>query len=191
MRKWLRHKSKKISNKIINVSASRAILRDIADEVGAIAQAQEESWTYAIPELPAPVATISNRSLMVPLCFTVTVAIERRCAVQLRFMMLRGNECFRLTAPKRQSTEKLHLLKGLHGKSTNLNTDFLMRFMLGWQMVPLTIGCFLKPFAEECILDFYHVSEYVADAADVLYAGKTKTAKRQIRLKEDAPQFKA
>ncbi len=49
---------------------------------------------------------------------------------------------------------------------------------------------FLKPFAEECILDFYHVSEYVADAADVLYAGKTKTAKRQIRLKETLRNLK-
>ena len=49
---------------------------------------------------------------------------------------------------------------------------------------------FLDPFVDVSILDYFHVSEYVADAAEALFAGKTKKNQRQIWFKETLHQLK-
>ena len=40
-------------------TSSHATLKDLADVVACIAQTKEEHWTYEIPDLPDPVATVS------------------------------------------------------------------------------------------------------------------------------------
>ncbi len=37
----------------------RRTAKDLAEVVASIAQAKEESWTYELPDLPEPVATVS------------------------------------------------------------------------------------------------------------------------------------
>lgn len=169
-------------------SSSRATLRDIADVVGTIAQTKEESWTYAIPELPKPVATISigldganvlyHEGYREAMCGSITLYDAD------------GNRMFSSYCAEAPEYGKASFLERFTREVQKFKNRFPGAIYVGVADGAPDNWRFLKPLVRECILDFYHVSEYVSEAADALYAGKTKKEKRQKWYEETLHNLK-
>jgi len=170
-------------------SSSRTTLRDLADVVGSIAQAKEEVWNYDLPELSDPVATVSigldGTSLLyrdgnyrMAMCGTISLLNDKGerlhtlyCAAAPEY----GKETFMKRFSNEISTIKKRFPKAVYVGVADGAPD-------NWT--------FLKPFVSVQVLDFYHVSEYVSDAADALYPGVKRKVERQAWLKDTLHKLK-
>lgn len=169
-------------------STSRATLRDIADVVGAIAQAKEDVWTYAIPELPHPVSTIAiglDGAIMLyrdgyreAMCGSITLYDSD------------GERMFSTYSAEAPEYGKSSFIERFTREIDKIKKQYPNATYVGVADGAPDNWIFLEPFVEKCILDFYHVSEYVSDAADALYSGKTKRNKRQAWFKETLHNLK-
>ena len=167
---------------------SRATLRDIADVVGAIAQSKEDLWTYSIPELPAPVATVSiglDGAIMLyhegyreAMCGSITLYDAA------------GNRMFSSYCAEAPEYGKSSFIERFTREIHKVKKQFPEATYVGVADGAPDNWIFLKPFVDECILDFYHVSEYISEAADALYAGKTKKNKRKKWYRETLHNLK-
>ena len=160
--------------------ASRSVLRDLSDVVASIAQAKEETWAYDIPELPSPVKTV---------------------ALGLDGANLRYYEGFRIAmcgtiALYDKDGERMHTIYSAAAPEYGMTT-FLKRFSHEVEKIKARfpdatyVGVadgaaenwsFLDTRTSVQVLDFYHVSEYVADAAEALFPLKKNCHERRAWL---------
>lgn len=164
-------------------------LQKVADAVGAIAQAKEEVWDYTTPRLEDAVKTVSMsldgamvlmrdgawREAMVGSISLYDLEGERLHSVYLGASPEYGKQAFK----KRFMAEVQRV--------TQLYPDA--------QRVGIADGAvdnwsLLSPLTQHQILDFYHASEYLAEAADGAYPEKTGKPKRQQWLQEQCHTLK-
>ena len=149
----------------------------MAEVVASIAQAKEETWTYELPDLPERVATVSlgldganllyKEGYRIAMCGTITLYDDE------------GNRMY--TAYSAAAPE--------YGKET-----FINRFSIDIEKIKARfpdatyVGVadgapdnwtFLDPVTSFQVLDFYHVTEYVAEAAEAIYPGKKRHNKKR------------
>ena len=170
-------------------SSSGTTLRNLADVVGSIAQAKEESWRYDIPELPDPVATVSigldGTSLLyrdgnyrMAMCGTVSLLNSD------------GERLHTLYCAAAPEYGKPTFMKRLSGEITKIKRRFPQATYVGVADGAPDNWKFLEPFVSVQVLDFFHVSEYVTDAADALYPGVKKKTERQAWLNNTLHRLK-
>lgn len=155
---------------------SRSYLQGVAEAVGAVAQAKEEVWSYATPK---PAATVAS----------IAIGIDGTC-------MLLCEEGYReamvgtLSLYDRQG-ERLHTTyvgaSPEYGKETFLarmdrEIGHLQALYPEVDYVGVADGaaenwCFLEPYTDRQILDFYHATGYLANAAQAAFP--RNKAKRQ------------
>lgn len=169
-------------------TSSRSTLRDLSDVVASIAQAKEEKWTYDIPSLPAPVKTIAigldganllyYEGYRIAMCGTVTLYDDEGERLYTLYCAA-APEYGKQTFMKRFSLE-VHKIKERYPDAT----------YVGVADGAADNWTFLEPLTSVQVLDFYHVSEYVANAAEALYPGKQATGERQAWLKQKLHDLK-
>ena len=170
-------------------SSSRTTLRDLADIVGSIAQAKEEVWNYDLPELTDPVATVSigldGTSLLyrdgnyrMAMCGTISLLNDK------------GERLHTLYCAAAPEYGKATFMKRLSGEISKIKKRFPEATYVGVADGAPDNWTFLKPFVSVQVLDFYHVSEYVAGAADALYPGVKSKLDRQTWLKSTLHKLK-
>jgi hypothetical protein len=152
----------------------RSFVKNVADYVGAIAQAKEESWTYATPELDTSVSAVAVgldgtmmlqdnegwREAMVGTVALFDKAGERQHTIYVGAAPEYGKEKF-----LQRLHREVERVKALYPRS---------------QYVGVADGAegnweFLEEHTERQILDFYHATEYLTRAAD----GKFRKAKER------------
>ena len=166
----------------------RRTAKDLAEVVASIAQAKEEAWTYELPDLPEQVATVSlgldganllyKEGYRIAMCGTITLYDGE------------GNRMY--TAYSAAAPE--------YGKET-----FINRFSVDIEKIKARfpdatyVGVadgasdnwtFLDPLTSFQVLDFYHVTEYVAEAAEAIYPGKKMNNERKAWLKTTLHELK-
>ena len=170
-------------------TSSHATLKDLSDVVACIAQAKEEHWTYEIPDLPDPVSTVSlgldgttllyrDGHYRTAMCGTISLLNsegERLHTIYCAAAPEYGKQTF-----IRRFTEEIQKIKKQFPEAT---------------YVGVTDGApdnwtFLEPFVSYQVLDFYHVSEYVADAAEALFPGVKNKVKRKSWMKQKLHSLK-
>ena len=147
-----------------------ADLQQLLSSYYSIAQATEETWTYELPDLPERVATVSlgldganllyKEGYRIAMCGTITLYDDE------------GNRMY--TAYSAAAPE--------YGKET-----FTYRFSVDIEKIKARFSdatyvgvadgapdnwTFLDHSTSLQVLDFYHVTEYVAEAAEAIYPGK-------------------
>ena len=156
---------------------SRSTLRDIADVVASIAQAKEDKWEYEIPELPRSVKA---------------VAIGLDAASLLYYEGYRMAMCGTISLYD-DAGERLHTqycaAAPEYGKQTFMNRftaeiEKIKKRFPDAVYVGVADGApdnwtFLESFTSVQVLDFYHVSEYVADVAEAIFPGKRVKKQRK------------
>ncbi len=185
--KMLSHKYSKLSVDEVKTdlqsnhgrSLSRGYIQKVSEMVGTLSQAREEQWHYSTPLLDTPVATVS-------------IGLDGT-TIHLREQGYREAMAGTVTLYDAEG-ERLHTIyigaSPEYGKST-----FLQRMEREIehikQLYPeaLYIGVadgavdnwtFLNRHTSKQVTDFWHATEYLADAAEAIFSSK----REQIRKKE-------
>jgi len=168
---------------------AHSYLQDVGDWVGSIAQAKEEVWEYDTPSLETAITTVTisldgayvlmreegYREAMVGNLSLYDVKGKRQHTVYLGEAPEYGKGTFFKRLEKEIATVKKHYPEALYlgiadGASSN------------WT--------FLEPHTDRQLLDFFHVTEYLAKVAYAAYPGKTDKPKRTLWLDERCKQLK-
>ncbi|MGI9273951.1 MAG: ISKra4 family transposase [Endozoicomonas sp.] len=169
-------------------SSSRSTLRDLADVVASIAQAKEEKWVYDIPELSKPVATVAigldganllyYEGYRIAMCGTISLYDDE------------GERLHTLYCAEAPEYGKQTFINRFTGEIHKIKEKFPDAVYVGVADGAADNWTFLEPFTSVQVLDFYHVSEYVADAAEALYPGKKAAQERHAWLKQKLHDLK-
>ena len=168
---------------------SSTYVKSLVDVIGAVAQEKEESWTYSVPDLDEQVTTIA--ASMDGTCMLM-------CETGWREAMV---GCFSLYG---SSGDRLHTIylgaTPEYGKATFYErfdrelTSLRERFpdvtMAGIADGAKGNWAHLTPLTDVQVLDFYHVSEYIAEAAGALYPKKKDTNEKRSWIEDRLHRLK-
>jgi hypothetical protein len=168
-------------------AVSRCLVQDIADAVAAVALAKQEDWSYQLPKLETPPATVALsldgtctlmcedgwREAMVGTISFYDKAGERQHTIYMAATPEYGKATFlgRLEAEVARVKEKhpeAHFVGIADGAKGN------------WE--------FLARHTDSQVVDFWHAAEYLGKAATVLYRGQP--AARATWLEENCHTLK-
>jgi hypothetical protein len=168
-------------------SVSRCLVQDVADAVSAVALAKQEDWSYQLPKLEVPPASVALsldgtctlmcedgwREAMVGTISFYDKAGERQHTIYLAATPEYGKATFlgRLEAEVTRVKEKhpeAHFVGIADGAKGN------------WE--------FLAKHTDAQVVDFWHAAEYLGKAAAVLYRGQP--AARETWLEENCHKLK-
>lgn len=168
---------------------AHSYLQDVSDWVGSIAQAKEEIWEYETPALNEAITTI-----VVSLDGAYVLIREDG----YREAMVGNISLYDITG-KRQHTiyigEAPEYGKGtffqrLEKEIATIKKQYPDVLYLGIADGAKNNWSFLKQHTSRQLLDFFHVTEYLANVSYAAYPGKTEKPKRTIWLDERCQQLK-
>ncbi len=168
---------------------AHSYLQDVSDWVGSIAQAKEEIWEYATPTLNEAISTVvvsldgayilmrddGYREAMVGTISLYDVTGKRQHTLYIGEAPEYGKGTFLQRLEKEISTVKKHYPDALY---------------LGIADGAKSNWSFLETHTSRQLLDFFHVTEYLATVAYAAYPGKTDKPKRDSWLNERCTQLK-
>ena len=195
--KMLSHKYSKLSADEVQADLSsnhgrplsRGYIQTVSEMVGALAQAKEESWHYQTPALEAPVATVSigldgttiylrddgYRETMVGTIALYDHEGERLHTTYLGAPPEYGKQTFMTRLAREISQVK------------RLYPDALY---LGIADGAADNWTFLNQHTSLQVTDFWHATEYLATAAEVIFHGKKQQVQRIDWLKQRCHELK-
>lgn len=161
----------------------------VTDWVGSIACAQEEAWDYAPPECDEPISTIvfsldgayvlmaneGYREAMVGNLSLYDGEGERQHTLYIGEAPEYGKTCF-----KERFEHEIQCLKARYPDA----------LYLGIADGAKDNWTFLEQHTKRQLVDFYHVTEYLAKAAYAVYPKKATQIKRKQWLSEHCSQLK-
>jgi hypothetical protein len=150
---------------------SKLLVQELAAYASAVVQAKEETWTYATPHVDAEITAvgIGTDGTCMLMCegqwreaMTGSISLyDRRGERQHTIYVGAAPEHGKAGFHARMEREIAHV-KALYPQARFIGIADGARS--NWD--------FLAPHVDEQILDFYHASEYVTQAADALLAGR-------------------
>lgn len=145
-------------------SVSRSYLQDLAEAIGGVVAAKEETWEYETPKLDKPIKSvaISMDGTCMLLCegsyreaMTGTISLYDKAGERQHTIYLGATpEYGKATFHERMTREIAHIKK-LYPKAT----------YVGIADGAKTNWDFLKSHVSIQVLDFYHATQYLADVA--------------------------
>jgi hypothetical protein len=158
-------------------AVARSYLQNVAEAVGGIAQAKEETWRYETPKLTVPIETVA-------------IGLDGTCMLMYqdggREAMV-GTLSLYDAQGERQHTTYIGASPE-YGKATFLNRlereiAHIRQLYPQARYVGVADGAaenwtFLGQHSDKQILDFYHATSYLADAAEAAYP-RDKAARQQ------------
>jgi hypothetical protein len=170
-------------------SLAKSSVQNIADHVGSIACATEESWDYVLPEMDEAITTIvfsldgaylrlvdeGFREAMVGSISLYDCDGKRQHTIYLGEAPEYGKACF-----KQRYEHEIARVKATYPNA----------LYLGIADGAKDNWTFLTPHTSRQLLDFYHATEYLAQASEAVYPQKTGKAKRQQWLSTRCSQLK-
>lgn len=168
---------------------SRGYIQKVSETVGVLAQAKEEQWQYATPLLDAPVSTISigldgttihlreqgYREAMVGTIALYDAAGERLHTTYIGASPEYGKSTFK----QRLEREITHIKQ--------LYPDALY---IGVADGAADNWTFLEQHTSKQVTDFWHASEYLAEAADGIFPSKKEQHEKKAWLEERCHKLK-
>ena len=168
---------------------SNNYLQQVADQVGAIAQAKEELWSYETPPLDDAIEIVSMsldgamvlmrdgawREAMVGSISLYNGEGERLHSIYLGASPEYGKQAF-----KKRFVAEAERVTALYPDAQRIGIADGAQH--NWSI--------LEPLTQTQILDFYHATEYLAEAANGAHPEKTGKPKRQAWLKTQCHTLK-
>jgi len=158
-------------------------LQNVSESVAAIAQAKEEKWEYHIPALKQEIKTISismdgayvlmhkdgYREAMVGSISLYDKFGERQHSIYIGASPEYGKACFK----KRMEQEIKHV-KNYYPNASYIGIADGAKH--NWS--------FLSSHTSKQLIDFYHVTEYLAKVSEGIYPGEKKKSERKAWMKD-------
>ena len=168
---------------------AHSYVQDVADWVGAIAHAKEESWEYTTPALNEAITSIvismdgayvlmredGYREAMVGAISLYDVHGERQHSIYIGEAPEYGKSTF---------------TKRLEQEIAQVKKHYPAAQYLGIADGAKNNWHFLEKHTSLQLLDFFHVTEYLAEVSYAAFPGKTDKPKREIWLSDRCKQLK-
>lgn len=164
-------------------------VQNVADWVGGIAQAKEEHWDYAVPQLDSAVKSvvISLDGAHIPLkddgyrqAMVGTISLYNHDTERLHTIYLGEAPEYGKSTFIQRMTQEIERVKVLYPEA--LYVGIADGAADNWS--------FLERHTTKQLLDFFHASEYLPHLAQAAYPGKTDKPQREAWLAERAHQLK-
>ncbi len=166
---------------------TQVFVQDLTDFVGSIALAKEESWTYKIPKLSAPIQTIS---------IGIDGTCMLMCEERYREAMVGTISLYDAQGVRQHTTYVAASPE--YGKATFLNrmeweVEMMTELFPTAYRQGLADGAsenwdFLTPLTDTQVLDFQHALKYLIDVSKALYP--RSPSKRTVWLEEHCHNLK-
>lgn len=157
---------------------ARSYLKSLCDAVGAVAQAKEESWTYALPEIQTPVKAVAVgidgtcmllteegwREAMVGTLSLYDGDGQRLHTIQMGATPEYGKESFYTRFDR-----ELEQIRSRYPKACFIGIADGAKS--NWE--------YLKPRTDKQTVDYWHASGYLGKAAEAMFVGKRKEGEKR------------
>jgi len=168
---------------------SRATLQKVADCVGAIAAAKEESWSYETPKLDQAISCVVC-SLDGAMLLTVNDGWRETMVGTVSLYSCDGERQHTTYFAAAPQYGKEAFFKRFERELESIKEHYPDALYLGIADGAAANWGFLMEHTDEQLLDFYHVTEYLAKVAYAAHPQKTGKPMRQQWLKECCHQLK-
>jgi hypothetical protein len=168
---------------------SRGYIQKVSETVGALAQAKEEHWHYATPALDAPVATVSIgldgttvylREQGYRIAMVGTLALYDNAGERLHTTYLGAS-------PEYGKASFLERMRQEIAHTKHLYPDALY---IGLADGATDNWSFLNQHTTIQVTDFWHATEYLAQAGEALFPAKRDAARKKQWLDERCHKLK-
>lgn len=164
-------------------------LQKVTDAVGAIAQAKEELWDYTTPHLDDAVQTVSM-SLDGAMVLMRDGAWRETMVGSISLYNLEGERLHSIYLGASPEYGKQTFKQRFIAEAERVTQLYPEAQRVGIADGAVDNWSLLTPLTQHQILDFYHATEYLAEAAFGAYPEKTGKPKRQQWLKEQCHKLK-
>jgi hypothetical protein len=170
-------------------STSRATLQRIADCVGAIAAAKEQSWSYETPKLDQAISSVVC-SLDGAMLLTVNDGWREAMVGALSLYDCDGERQHTTYFGAAPQYGKEEFFKRFERELERIKEHYPDALYLGIADGAKDNWSFLDKHTGKQLLDFYHATEYLAKVAYAAHPEKTGKPKRQQWLKDRCHELK-
>jgi hypothetical protein len=168
---------------------AHSYLQDVSDWVGAIAQAKEEIWEYATPDLDEAITTIVV-SLDGAYILMREDGYREAMVGNISLYDVTGKRQHTLYIGEAPEYGKGTFFQRLEREISTVKKQYPDAIYLGIADGAKNNWSFLEQHTGRQLLDFFHVTEYLAKVSYAAYPGKTDKPKRTIWLDERCKQLK-
>jgi hypothetical protein len=172
-----------------NRSIAKSTVQNVTDWVGSIACAQEEKWDYELPELNEPISTVVL-SLDGAYILMANEGYREAMVGNLSLYDCNGDRQHTLYLGEAPEYGKTCFKERYEHEISRLKIQYPDALYLGIADGAKDNWTFLEQHTERQLLDFYHVTEYLAKASHVVYPRKTMEVKRKKWLSDRCSQLK-
>lgn len=168
---------------------TRSQVQNIAEAVSTVLEAKEDSWRYAVPELEGKVSSVSigmDGTCML-LCedgyreaMVGTIALYNKKGERMHTIYSAASPEYGKETFLSRFEQEISQIKQLYPKATYIG--LADGASCNWQ--------FLKKHTQIQTIDFWHVSEYLAKAASVMFRGARKSCEREEWLEDSCHKLK-
>jgi hypothetical protein len=168
---------------------SRGYIQKVSEAVGAIAQAKEEHWHYSTPALEAPVATVSIgldgttiylREQGYRIAMVGTVALYDGAGERLHTTYIGATPEY----------GKAHFQERMWQEITHIKQLYPDALYIGLADGATDNWSFLNQHTSVQVTDFWHASEYLAQASEALFPAKREGGQKKQWLEERCHKLK-
>jgi hypothetical protein len=170
-------------------SIAHSYLQDVSDWVGGIAQAKKELWEYAIPPLNEAITTIVV-SLDGAYVLMRDEGYREAMVGNISLYDATGERLHTLYIGEAPEYGKGTFFQRLERELVTVKKHYPDALYLGIADGAKNNWSFLEQHTHRQLLDFFHVTEYLANVAYAAYPGKTDKPKRTIWLDDRCKQLK-
>jgi hypothetical protein len=166
-----------------------SFIKNVSDLVGTIAIAKEEVWAYRLPEFPKAVSSISVGLDGTCLNMMEDGWREAMCGT-ISFYAKDGDRLhtiYTAASPEYGKAKFLAKFGSEVDKAVNL---FPKKTVVGLADGAASNWGFLSKCADVLTVDFWHMSEYLAKAANAMFPGKSNTQQRHEWLEDTCHKAK-
>jgi hypothetical protein len=159
-------------------TVATSYIQNVADWVGSIATAKEETWEYALPPLDAPIATvvISLDGAMIPMADSD--GYREAMAGALSFYDHEGERRHTLYLAAAPEYGKQTFLARMEREIARTKQHYPDALYLGIADGTYGNWTFLEQHTERQLIDFFHATEYVAKIAQAQYPQRRDAQRR-------------
>ena len=154
-----------------------SFIKNISDLVGSIAIAKEETWHYELPEFPRAVKSIAVGLDGTCLNMMEDGWREAMCGT-IAFFDKEGERLHTIYSASSPEHGKASFFEKFGREVDNVVDIFPNSTVIGLADGAASNWVFLREKADILTVDFWHMSEYLAKAANVMFPGKAKSQAR-------------
>ena len=174
---------------------AHSYVQDVADWVGAIASAKEETWDYATPSLDKAIASVvislDGAFVLIPSGAQVREDGYREAMVgAISLYDVKGERQHTIYLGEAPEYGKATFTERLEREITQVKKCYPDAVYLGIADGAKNNWPFLEKHTERQLLDSFHASEYLADVAQAAFPGKIDKPQREVWLHERCKQLK-